>query len=255
MHENERLNGFDWGRNRTHGISMWSEIFTHDSKSGEKIAIILLDTQGLFNALSNGGEKEDSTIFTLSAFASSVQCFNVLREIQATDLQYLNLFSGFASFAEKNKVRNKKLFQRLNFIVRDVPRSKKYTYGWQKDNKMLDHNEKYKITPVYEKIETFYMPSPGDDVVQDMNFNGDLHHVSGNFKKYVSDLANSLFAPQNLVVKQINGQKIRARELAHYLQAHVNILKSNKLPEATIYLQVRLSMSLKFLKRISSIEF
>lgn len=46
------LDGFKWraGRKReTVGIWMWSEIFTHDYANGEKVAIILLDTQGIFD--------------------------------------------------------------------------------------------------------------------------------------------------------------------------------------------------------------
>lgn len=63
----DRLNGFVFkaGRNRTTtGIWMWSEVFTHDFDNGDKVAIILLDTQGTFDLKSS--MKECTTVFALS---------------------------------------------------------------------------------------------------------------------------------------------------------------------------------------------
>ena len=79
-HQNgSELNGFKWRAGRrleTAGIWMWSEIFTHDAEDGEKIAIILLDTQGIFDSRSN--VHEYTTIFSLSMMLSSVQCLSLI---------------------------------------------------------------------------------------------------------------------------------------------------------------------------------
>jgi atlastin len=48
----EPLKGFSWkpgvSRNTT-GIVLWSDVFLHDAPNGEKFAILLIDTQGLFD--------------------------------------------------------------------------------------------------------------------------------------------------------------------------------------------------------------
>ncbi|XP_055309514.1 atlastin-like [Sitodiplosis mosellana] len=176
--------------------------------------------------------------------ASSVQCYNVLREIQASDLEYVKFFGGFASFAdEQNQVEHEKLFQKLYFIVRDAPKvHENFEYGWEKRDKTSEKNRKDHIFTNYEHIDTFYMPSPGDNVTQTISFDGNLHHVHGSFKGNVTILAHSLFAPNNLVVKQINGQKVRAKELLPYLKAHANILKKGQLLNPKTYLQAVLDV-------------
>ncbi|KAG5679473.1 hypothetical protein PVAND_009038 [Polypedilum vanderplanki] len=68
----EPLTGFSWcaGSTRdTSGISVWNDAFLHtDMKSGEKIAIIVMDTQGLF-------DNEQQQIIT-QKFSLSVHCFH-----------------------------------------------------------------------------------------------------------------------------------------------------------------------------------
>lgn len=76
-HNNE-FNGFKWkgGKNATtSGIWMWSEIFTHDFDNGDKVAIVLLDTQGIFDT--HASPEECRTIFGITTLLSSVQMFNV----------------------------------------------------------------------------------------------------------------------------------------------------------------------------------
>lgn len=40
-----------------------------------------------------------------------------------------------------------------------------------------------------------------------------------------------LLAPENLVLKRINGQKVKARELVQYFKSYIQIYSGNELPE------------------------
>jgi hypothetical protein len=47
------LTGFTWrkgSKRATSGIVVWSDVFLHTSDIGEKLAIVLTDTQGLFDS-------------------------------------------------------------------------------------------------------------------------------------------------------------------------------------------------------------
>ena len=73
------LEGFEWrnGPDRhTTGIWMWSELFLHDD-GDDKIAIMLVDTQGVFDNEST--VKDNTVIFSLSTLISSVQIFTFLQ--------------------------------------------------------------------------------------------------------------------------------------------------------------------------------
>lgn len=47
-----------------------------------------------------------------------------------------------------------------------------------------------------------------------------------------------LLAPENLVVKQISGQKVKAKELLQYFKSYINMYKGNELPEPKSMLMV-----------------
>jgi atlastin len=40
-----------------------------------------------------------------------------------------------------------------------------------------------------------------------------------------------ILAPENLVVKEIAGQKVKAKELLHYFKSYLEICRGDKLPE------------------------
>ena len=88
----EPLSGFSWksGADRhTTGIIIWSDVFLYDAPNGDKIAILLMDTQGLFDHESS--PTDNSRIFSLSTLISSMQIFNLFNLIQENHLQYLQV--------------------------------------------------------------------------------------------------------------------------------------------------------------------
>ena len=218
---------------------MWSEVFTHDYSNGERVAIILLDTQGIFDDQST--VRDCTTIFALSMMLSSVQCYNVMQNIKEDDLQHLELFTEYGRFALEDS--SSKPFQKLLFIVRDWPYAFETDYGWH-GQKVIDEimagngdqsNDmrqlRRRIDSSFDDIGAFLMPYPGSLVARGNNFTGDVKQISPEFRKYVKELVRGIFAPDKLIVKKINGEKVRVRDLIPYLQAYLNIFNSDDFPE------------------------
>lgn len=93
--------GFVWqgGQERqTTGIWMWSEPFIHKvSGCPENIAIVLMDTQGMFD--NEATMSLTARIFGLSTLVSSFQVYNIDKRIQEDNLQHLALFSEYGRMA------------------------------------------------------------------------------------------------------------------------------------------------------------
>lgn len=223
----------------TLGIWMWSEIFTHDNPiDGRRIAIILLDTQGIFDHEST--MKDCTTIFSISMMLSSIQCFNIMQKIQENDLQNLHLFTEYGELAMEMNSASETPFQKLLFVVRDWPYEHENGYGFSKEitDKMLVEREnqafemrllRKRLKSSFATIETFLMPHPGL-IVQKEQFKGNLHQLDPDFIKCVKELVPSLLAPENLIVKQINGQNMRVRDLMTHLQMYVDVFNRKELP-------------------------
>lgn len=234
---------------------MWSELFTHQYENGDKVAIILLDSQGIFDSKSS--VRDCTTVFALSTLLSSVQCYNLMQNIREDDLQHLELFTEYGRLALEQT--NEKPFQKLLFILRDWPYAYETNYGLNGGQKVIDdfltettdqtsemHQLRTRIRASFDKIQAFLMPHPGFIVSQGNNFTGNLHDISSEFLVYVKQLAPAIFAPENLIVKKINGQKMRARDLVQYLQAYTNVFNGNTLPEPKPVFRVRI-LQIRFL--------
>lgn len=90
--KNDPLKGFKWqcGSTRiTTGINMWSDVFLHDPTDGQKMAIVLMDTQGLFDHKTTN--VNGSRIFCLSTLISSMQIYNIFNRVEENQLQYLQV--------------------------------------------------------------------------------------------------------------------------------------------------------------------
>lgn len=118
--DDEPLVGFSWrsGSNPdTKGIVMWNDVFFHVKENGEKIGIVLIDTQGLFN--NDSTQTENSRIFALGTLISSIQVFNLAGVVQEDQLQYLQFATEYAKFALSDDITDEKPFQKLFFLIRD----------------------------------------------------------------------------------------------------------------------------------------
>ncbi|XP_037913388.1 atlastin isoform X2 [Hermetia illucens] len=241
--EDAPLTGFSWrgGSERdTTGILMWSDIFLYDAPSGDKIAIILLDTQGAFDSQST--VRDCATVFALSTMLSSVQIYNLSQNIQEDDLQHLQLFTEYGRLALADT--GKKPFQRLQFLVRDWSFPYEAEYGALGGQKILkrrlelsdkQHPElqslRKHITSCFTEIACFLMPHPGLVVATNPNFDGRLKDITPDFKQSLRELVPMILAPENLIIKEINGQKVKARDVIQYFKSYMAIYKGNELPE------------------------
>lgn len=225
---------------------MWSEIFTHDYANGDKIAIILLDTQGIFDPQIT--LHDSKTIFALSMMLSSVQCYNLMNNIHQDDLRHLQMFTEYGRLASTQS--NEKPFQYLLFTIRDWSYPEETGYGW-KGQKIIDEmftksdDQATEIQILHQQIESsfqeiaaFLLPHPGFHVARNRHFNGSLALIDDDFKFYVQELASSILAPENLVIKTINGKRVRARDFSKYFQAYLNVFNGNSLPEPKKLLEV-----------------
>nr|XP_022911777.1 atlastin [Onthophagus taurus] len=241
--DNAPLDGFSWrgGSERdTTGILMWSEIFLSQLSTGEKVAIILLDTQGAFDSEST--VKDCATVFALSTMISSVQIYNLSQNIQEDDLQHLQLFTEYGRLALEDS--GKAPFQRLQFLVRDWSFPYEAEYGAVGGKKLLDRrlqvNDKQHpelqslrrhIQSCFSEIACFLMPHPGLKVATNPNFDGRLSDIDPEFKQNLQILVPMILAPENLVLKSISGQKVKARDLVQYFKSYIQIYSGNELPE------------------------
>ncbi|XP_046658288.1 atlastin-like isoform X1 [Homalodisca vitripennis] len=180
------LEGFAWrgGSDReTTGILMWSEAFIATLPSGEKVAVVLMDTQGAFDQEST--VKDCATVFALSTMVSSVQIYNLSQNIQEDDLMNLQLFTEYGKLALEDS--GNKPFQKLMFLVRDWSYPYEASYGEKGGSKLLAKRLRIKedqdpqhqtirrhIKECFTDITCFLLPHPGFKVATNPEFDGRL---------------------------------------------------------------------------------
>lgn len=173
---------------------------------------------------------------------SSVQIYNLSQNIQENDLQHLQLFTEYGRLALEDS--GKTPFQRLQFLVRDWCFPYEAEYGAFGGKCILDRrlamsdkqhadlrSLRKHIKSCFSEIACFLMPHPGLKVATHPNFDGRLSDIDTEFKRCLQVLVPILLAPEILILKEINGQKVRAWELVQYFKSYINIYSDNELPE------------------------
>ncbi|XP_056677048.1 atlastin-1 isoform X3 [Monodelphis domestica] len=209
----EPLTGFSWrggSERETTGIQIWSEVFLIDKPDGKKVAVLLMDTQGTFDSQST--LRDSATVFALSTMISSIQS--------------------------------------LIFLVRDWSFPYEFSYGADGGTKFLEkrlkvsgnqheelQNVRKHIHSCFTNISCFLLPHPGLKVATNPNFNGKLKEIDDEFIKNLKILIPWLLSPENLDVKEINGNKITCRGLVEYFKAYIKIYQGEELPHPKSMLQ------------------
>lgn len=245
--------GFHWKRGterQTSGILIWSEIFYYTMRSGKKIGILLMDTQGIFD--NNTSSKDNVTVFALSNLLASVQIFNLSERIQENNLQHLELFMKYGMLALSNNRNScEKPFQQIMFLIRDWSNSDEYQYGeiggTRYVNEILNIKENQKeelktlrnqLRPCFEKINGFLLPHPGKKATTDSNFDGQLKDLKPKFIQGVKELLHSLVSKENITVKKINGKNITIKEFKHLFYSYCSIFEGENMPPITTIFNV-----------------
>ncbi|XP_047023304.1 atlastin-2-like [Helicoverpa zea] len=241
--EDDPLSGFHWrgGCERdTTGIHLWPHpVITTLDSTGEKVAVLLMDTQGTFDSETTIGQ--NSTIFALSTLISSVQIYNLSGNIREDDLQHLQLFTEYGRLACEGQ---EKAFQNLTFLVRDWMSEFEHPHGYSGGEQLLRKrlqskpNQKAELREVrahicscFDQMKCFLMPHPGLSVAN-QTFTGCLRDLTEKFRLALLEFVPSLFDPRNLTPKLVNGERVTVQDLVDYFQKYVDIFNSDEVPEA-----------------------
>lgn len=247
--------GFNWrggSERNTTGIWIWSEPQFFQKESGEHIAVLLVDTQGMFDNETTMGLT--ASIFGLSTLFSSYQIYNVDKRIQEDNLQQLALFSEYARMAmtthdadeSESSGTNNKPFQQIEFLVRDWQ-----NFEEEEDlGKMQEEMEEYlqkviaereakdlketreQIVSCFDKITCYGLVHPGPAVTK-KKYSGDIGLVDPTFVELLDDYCKRIFNPETLVPKIIHGRELTSVELSSYFKAYADLFTTGaSFPEA-----------------------
>lgn len=264
---------FHWqggAERHTTGIWMWSHPYFLKRKlsdgSEEDIALILVDTQGMFDNETTMGLT--AAIFGLSTLLSSYQIYNVDKRIQEDNLQHLALFSEYGRMAlkshnhpekktdssssdpasdkeahgAKTSSEEKKIpkpFQKIEFLVRD----------WQNfdDEDEIEQCEKemveYLDTVLKERTASdlkdtrdqikscfddisCYMFTHPGNKVTNKKYEGSVKQIDETFLTFLNRYCKKVFDGNNLVPKSIHGRELTAAELGAYIKAYASMFES-----------------------------
>mmetsp|Transcript_891 Transcript_891/g.1180 ORF Transcript_891/g.1180 Transcript_891/m.1180 type:complete len:584 (-) Transcript_891:1038-2789(-) len=235
--------GFDWkaGTERnTTGIWMWSHPFFLKNKDGEDMAVLLVDTQGMFDHETTMALT--ASIFGLSTLLSSYQIYNVDKRIQEDNLQQLALFSEFARTAMGEGDFERKPFQKIEFLVRDWQHFEdedenedfntmetsmvEYLAGVLADRAASDLKDtREQIQTCFEEISCYALCHPGFAVTK-KKYSGDVAALEELFVKLLDRYCKRVFSTASLQPKQIHDRELSAVELGTYIEAYAELFAS-----------------------------
>lgn len=256
--------GFDWrggAERNTTGIWMWSEPHFVEKENGDQIAILLVDTQGMFDHETTMALT--ASIFGLSTLLSSYQIYNVDKRIQEDNLQQLALFSEYARMAmmmddegEDDAVGEPdKPFQNVEFLVRDwqnfeeeedVTLMEKEMEAYletviaERDAKDLKETREQILT-CFEKVSAYGFVHPGMAVTK-KKYTGSVSAMDETFLILMDRYCQKVFDVEKIQPKIIHGRQLSAVELGSYVKAYANMFSSGaNFPEAATLLDATAS--------------
>ncbi|KAL9183669.1 hypothetical protein ACHAXT_004525 [Thalassiosira profunda] len=263
---NQHDGSFDWrgGKERnTTGMWMWSDPYFLPRPNGEEVAILLVDTQGMFDHETTVGLT--AAIFGLSTLLSSYQIYNVDKRIQEDNLQQLALFSEYGRMAfeaeekaaamgvseegqetvltekKKTAVPSKQPFQKIEFLVRDwqnfdtedesdIASMEAEMATYLKDviaeREAADLKEtREQINSCFEDISCFMLTHPGFAVIKN-KYEGDVSKIEPLFMSLLDRYCERVFKTAGCAEpKTVRGRELSAVELGTYIKSYANMFE------------------------------
>jgi atlastin len=267
--------GFDWrggAERNTTGIWMWSKPFilprTLSDGSREDVAVLLVDTQGMFDHETTMGLT--AAIFGLSTLLSSYQIYNVDKRIQEDNLQQLALFSEYGRMALKTdgheeehekeescdtdaevdkKKQMKRPFQHIEFLVRDwqnfeddediemcEKEMSEYLEAVLAEREATDLKDtREQIISCFENVSCYLMTHPGFSVTK-KKYAGEISSVEPTFIAFMDRYCKRVF--ENPIAKCIHGRELTSPELTAYIRSYASMFATGAhFPEAATMLE------------------
>lgn len=237
--------GFNWrggAERNTTGIWMWSEPHFVQRKSGEHLAILLVDTQGMFDHETTMALT--ASIFGLSTLLSSYQIYNVDKRIQEDNLQQLALFSEYARMAmtthndteDDYPTTIDKPFQQVEFLVRDWQNFEEEEDLAEMEKEMEEYLEtviaerdakdlqetREQILTCFDNVTCYGLVHPGMTVTK-KKYSGDIKAMDPTFLNLIDRYCSKVFDVEKLAPKIIHGRELTAVELGSYIQAYAEL--------------------------------
>lgn len=244
------LNGFSWKHGYvadTKGLLLWSDVFLYDRPT-EKIAILLMDTQGLFETFST--REDNARIFGISTLISSMQIINIKGEIQEDQIEYLEMATSLTQLITgKHKSSDWKPFQNLLFLLRDwTDDSDGFGYEGGKEyldfflNEVKEQNStasgiRKNIRNSFDSIECFLLNYPGD-IISNKRYKGNWGSLNRDFVNNLKVLIESLFSPDKIVKKSILGMETTAAEFRDHIISYIEGYQNNSMNQIGNILQM-----------------
>lgn len=233
--ENEVLKGFSF-RSGSKSINtemvIWSDVFLYSNNQNEKVAIILMDTQGFFE---NGDTtfSVNSRTFIFSAIISSVLILNLDNQLKIEQIKYLLMTTTFSkNNLEYHQTPFIKSFQNINFIMRNWSNIQQYPWGFNSDNKYImksiehigSHSNMTHIKSSFKDINSFLLPFPGP-MIRLKKSTGCWSQMDVEYKKQLKLLIEHILGPNNLIIRKINRDKITGSGLNEKIKTHFKAIK------------------------------
>lgn len=244
LRKDDKIKGFEWrgGTERvTSGIHIWSKPFICKNKDGEKVAVLLMDTQGVFDNEST--VKDNVSLFALTNLISSVQIYNLMQQLQEDDLHHLEFFTAFgklvAGESDETDINNTKFI----YLIRDWGYPYEYSYGKDGGNRYIkkqleiNSNQHEELKELRKKLGKYFpniggclLPHPGKAVVTKKAFDGKVKDMDDDFVENVKSFVVHLLSKEMLIAKRIHNKTLTGEDIVKYIKAYVDLLKKGEYP-------------------------
>jgi atlastin len=218
-------------------VIFWSDVFLHDNPNGGKLAILVADTQGLFD--NETSTEDNSKIFSLTTMLSSIEILNVSGLVQEDHLQYMQFATEYAKFTTNNTQQTYKPFQSFMFLLRDWNNPDEFPFGFEGGQRYLDDllvvkptqpdelkSVRNHIRSSFEKLSCCLLPYPGKNVARSSSYDGRWVSMDEEFLVELKATIPKLLKPENLVTKKINNIEMNAQQVNDYFQQYISMFKS-----------------------------